>query len=185
MRNPLLVLFGAAFYCSLSAVPADAQFWQDSYFHSRHHHPHHHKLKHHGQHHAKKARHHKRRAPPPPPIVVAHVDISSQSMSVDVNGWSYAHWPVSTARAGYSTPQGKFRVQRLARVYYSKKYDNSPMPYSVFFLGGNAVHGTYHIRQLGRPASHGCVRLAPDDAAAFYELVEKYGAKRSQIIVTD
>ncbi len=136
--------------------------------------------------HHQKAKHKKHiRKPAPPPIVVANVDISSQTMHVEVNGWSYGNWWVSTARAGYSTPHGSFRVQRLARVYYSKKYDNSPMPYSVFFYGGNAIHGTTHIGSLGRPASHGCVRLAPSNAAALFALVEEYGASRTKITITD
>jgi lipoprotein-anchoring transpeptidase ErfK/SrfK len=128
---------------------------------------------------------HIRRPPPPPPIVVANIDVSSQSMSVNVNGWPTGYWAVSTARPGYHTPRGSFRVQRMARVYFSKKYDNSPMPNSVFFSGGIAIHGSYHIRQLGTPASHGCVRLAPENAARLYELVEEYGAARTRITVTD
>lgn len=141
----------------------------------RHYHHHHHKVK------AK--RHH--RKPAPPPIVVARVDISSQTMHVEVHGWTYGNWRVSTARAGYSTPRGAFRVQRLARVYYSKKYDNAPMPYSVFFYGGNAIHGTGHVNALGRPASHGCVRLAPENAEALFELVQEYGASRSRVIIAE
>src|SRR5262245_47768516 len=91
--------------------------------------------------------------------VVAKIDLSSQRMYVTVNGVAKYTWPVSTARAGYRTPTGSFRPQRLERMWYSSKYENSPMPHSVFFLGGYAVHGTGAIGSLGRPASHGCVRL--------------------------
>ena len=76
-----------------------------------------------------------------------------------------AYWKVSTARSGYYTPRGTFGVTRTAKVYYSRKYDNSPMPNSVFFHGGYAIHGTGYIKNLGRPASHGCVRLHPQNAA--------------------
>lgn len=117
--------------------------------------------------------------------VVAHIDISSQTLTLEVNGWPEGRWAISSARAGYHTPRGSYGVTRTARVYYSKKYDNAPMPNSVFFHGGYAVHGTYHIANLGRPASHGCVRLAPANAAAFYNLVQKYGASRTRVIVTD
>jgi lipoprotein-anchoring transpeptidase ErfK/SrfK len=127
----------------------------------------------------------RRRPPPPPPVVVAQINVSSQTMSVNVDGWPEGYWQVSTASGKYHTPRGSFRVQRMARVYYSKKYDNSPMPNSVFFSGGIAIHGTYHVRQLGLPVSHGCVRLDPYNAARFYELVEEYGASRTRIIVTD
>jgi lipoprotein-anchoring transpeptidase ErfK/SrfK len=127
----------------------------------------------------------RKRAPSPPPIVEVGIDISSQSMNVWVDGWPYGFWKVSTARDGYYTPRGRYRVQRTAAVYYSKKYDNAPMPNSVFFKGGYAIHGTEHIGSLGRPASHGCVRLAPANAARLYALVQRYGASRTQITLTD
>jgi lipoprotein-anchoring transpeptidase ErfK/SrfK len=121
----------------------------------------------------------------PPPAVTAVIDVSSQSMSVKVNGWYYGSWRVSTARQGYHTPRGKFRAQRTARVYYSKKYDNAPMPNSVFFHHGYAIHATNYVRKLGRPASHGCVRLSPGDAADFYELVQEYGLRSTRITIVD
>jgi lipoprotein-anchoring transpeptidase ErfK/SrfK len=127
----------------------------------------------------------RKRAPAPPPIVEVGIDISSQSMNVWVDGWPYGFWKVSTARDGYYTPRGRYRVQRTAAVYYSKKYDNAPMPHSVFFKGGYAIHGTTQVRALGRPASHGCVRLAPANAARLYALVKRYGAARTQITLTD
>jgi lipoprotein-anchoring transpeptidase ErfK/SrfK len=120
-----------------------------------------------------------------PPAVRVYVDIGSQTMSVNVNGFPYGYWRVSTARSGYHTPRGSYRVTRTAKVYFSKKYDNSPMPNSVFFYGGYAIHGTYHIGALGRPASHGCVRLHPRNAATLYSLVQRYGAGRTQITLTD
>ncbi len=119
------------------------------------------------------------------PAVNVVIDISSQSMSVKVNGWPHGRWKVSTARPGYHTPRGTFRVQRTAKVYYSRKYDNSPMPNSVFFKGGYAIHGSYYVRSLGRPASHGCVRLLPAHAAQLYNLVQKYGAKSTRITIVD
>ena len=119
------------------------------------------------------------------PAVNVVIDISSQSMSVKVNGWHYGHWKVSTARSGYHTPRGSFRVQRTAKVYYSRKYDNSPMPNSVFFKGGYAIHGSYYVRSLGRPASHGCVRLHPSHAARLYDLVQKYGSRSTRISIVN
>ncbi len=113
------------------------------------------------------------------------IDISSQSMAVRVNGWHWASWKVSTARSGYYTPRGNFGVQRTARVYYSRKYDNAPMPNSVFFHGGYAIHGSNHIRSLGRPASHGCVRLHPSNAAQLYSLVQQYGPRGVRITIVN
>jgi lipoprotein-anchoring transpeptidase ErfK/SrfK len=120
---------------------------------------------------------------PKAPVQI-HIDISSQRMSVEVNGFPYARWKVSTARRGYHTPRGSFGVTRMAKVYYSRKYDNSPMPNSVFFHGGYAIHGSYYVKSLGRPASHGCVRLAPQNAATLYALVQRHG-KRARIVLTD
>lgn len=117
------------------------------------------------------------------PVVEAVIDVSSQTMSVTINGTAYASWRVSTGRKGYYTPHGSFRVSRMAAVYYSKKYDSSPMPHSVFFSGGNAIHGTTHTGSLGRPASHGCVRLAPGNAATLFNLIREYGAGRTRITV--
>ena len=113
--------------------------------------------------------------------VVAQIDLSSQRMYVTVNGWPYGMWKVSTARRGYRTPVGTWRPKWLAKMHYSKKYNNSPMPNSIFFLGGYAIHGTNATRSLGRPASHGCVRLHPRHAATLFALVKQHG-KRNTII---
>ncbi len=125
-----------------------------------------------------------RKRPRTPAPVQVHIDISSQRMSVRVNGFPYAHWKVSTARRGYYTPRGSFGVTRMAKVYYSRKYDNSPMPNSVFFHGGYAIHGSYYVKSLGRPASHGCVRLHPQNAAALYALIQRHG-RRARITLTN
>ncbi|HKH33922.1 MAG TPA: L,D-transpeptidase [Beijerinckiaceae bacterium] len=115
--------------------------------------------------------------------VTVRIDNSSQRMRVYVDGGLAYAWPVSTARRGYRTPPGHYRVQRMERMWHSRKYDMSPMPYSLFFRGGYAIHGTYSIRQLGRPASHGCVRLHPGNAHALFSLVRSYGGAR--VVVTD
>ncbi len=123
-------------------------------------------------------------APASAATVVARIDISTQRMTVLIDGVPRYNWAVSTARRGYVTPVGSFRPFRLEKVYYSKKYDNAPMPNAVFFRGGYAVHGTYSVGSLGRPASHGCVRLAPGNAATLFSLVSQYGPGNSRIIVT-
>ncbi|HZP18943.1 MAG TPA: L,D-transpeptidase [Bauldia sp.] len=115
---------------------------------------------------------------------MAKVDLSTQRMTVSVDGVTRYVWAVSTARRGYVTPVGSFRAQRMERIWYSSKYDNAPMPNSVFFLGGYAIHGTNAVWSLGRPASHGCIRLAPGNAALFYSLVRAHGMGASRIIVS-
>lgn len=107
-----------------------------------------------------------------------HINLSTQTMHVESSSGSYT-WPVSTARAGYSTPRGYFAPTGLQRMHYSKKYHNSPMPHSIFFRGGYAIHGTYSTGMLGRPASHGCVRLSPGNAAALYNMVQNEGGSIS------
>ena len=113
--------------------------------------------------------------------VVVHIDRSSQRMSVSVDGVPRYSWPVSTGRYGYGTPGGTFQPQLMARSWFSKKYYNSPMPYSIFFYGGFAIHGSYDIAHLGGPASHGCVRLHPQHAAALFSLVSHNGPRNTRI----
>lgn len=107
-----------------------------------------------------------------------HIDLSTQRMHVESSSGSYT-WPVSTARAGYSTPRGSYAPTGLQRMHYSKKYHMSPMPYSIFFRGGYAIHGTGAVGSLGRPASHGCVRLHPGNAKRLYEMVQAEGGSIS------
>jgi|SRR5215831_7863171 len=116
--------------------------------------------------------------------VVVRIDKSTQHMTVSVDGSPRYDFAVSTGRAGYGTPSGTYHPQRLARSWFSKKYYNSPMPHSIFFHGGFAIHGSYEISRLGGPASHGCVRLHPSNAATLYALVQKEGASNTTIVVT-
>ena len=111
------------------------------------------------------------------------VNKSRQSMDIFLNGKHLYRWRVSTARRGYYTPVGRYRPDTLERMHYSRKYHNSPMPYSVFFKGGYAIHGTYSIRHLGRPASHGCIRLHPKNAKKLYYMIKKYGKRATKISI--
>lgn len=111
------------------------------------------------------------------------IDLSEQHMRVAVDGATKYSFDVSTGRKGYATPKGSYGVQRMYEEYYSRKYDWSPMPYSIFFSGGYAIHGTYEIKRLGRVASHGCVRLAPENARRLYNLVLRHGSENVSIRV--
>ena len=115
--------------------------------------------------------------------VVATIDISSQTMIVKRNGRVVHRWPVSTGRKPYRTPVGRYRPTRMHVYWESRKYYNSPMPHSIFFRGGYAIHGTTEVRYLGRPASHGCVRLHPANAAELFRLVKSYGPSRTRISI--
>ncbi len=116
--------------------------------------------------------------------VEVRIDISEQRMSVYQNGFPRHTWAVSTGRRGYITPTGNYRPTRMTKMHYSRKYDNSPMPHSIFFRGGYAIHGTGDLKRLGSPASHGCIRLHPDNARALYNLVTSVGAKNARISIT-
>jgi lipoprotein-anchoring transpeptidase ErfK/SrfK len=116
--------------------------------------------------------------------VEARIDLSEQRMQVFQNGFLRYTWPVSTARRGYVTPTGNYRPTRMHKMWYSRKYDNSPMPHSIFFRGGYAIHGTGEVKRLGSPASHGCVRLHPDNARELYNMVSGVGAKNARITIT-
>jgi len=115
--------------------------------------------------------------------VVARINNATQRMTVLVDGRPTYSWPVSTARKGYQTPAGHYRVQRMERMWHSRKYHMSPMPHAMFFRGGYAIHGTYSVGQLGRRASHGCVRLSPRNAAMLFALARQRGG--ASVIVTN
>jgi lipoprotein-anchoring transpeptidase ErfK/SrfK len=117
--------------------------------------------------------------------IVARIDISEQTMTVSKYGRVIYHWKVSTARKGYVTPRGTYRPTRLHTMWYSRKYDMSPMPHSIFFHGGYAIHGTPYVGNLGRPASHGCVRLHPDNARKLFSMVKSAGPGNVRIVVTN
>lgn len=107
-------------------------------------------------------------------VVDITVDISAQEMFVQTPEGQVL-WPVSTGKPGYDTPTGEYAVQRMEADHYSRKYDNAPMPHSIFFKDGYAIHGTWDTQHLGLPASRGCVRLDPVSARLLFRTVEYYG----------
>lgn len=112
------------------------------------------------------------------------VDKSAQIMIVETPTDQY-EWPVSTGRKGYNTPTGTFQPYLLKPMHYSSKYENAPMPNSIFFHGGYAIHATNAVNSLGRPASHGCIRLSPRDAKWLYQLVKDYGKENTYIEIVE
>lgn len=116
--------------------------------------------------------------------VLVNISKSSQRMSVLVDGTTRYNWKVSTGARNYTTPSGVYAPQWMARRWFSKKYHNAPMPHSIFFYEGYAIHGTTEVSRLGRIASHGCVRLHPDNAAKLFELVQKQMAS-TRVVVSD
>ncbi len=115
--------------------------------------------------------------------VLVRVDRASQTMQVSADGAYLYTWRVSTGRPGYGTPAGVFHPQWMAARWFSRVYYNAPMPHAIFFHGGFAIHGSYDIARLGGPASHGCIRLHPNDAAVLYSLIQIEGMRNATIIV--
>ncbi|MDF1599149.1 L,D-transpeptidase [Mesorhizobium sp. YIM 152430] len=115
--------------------------------------------------------------------LVAKVSLATQTMTVTHNGKVLYRWPVSTARKGKITPTGQWSAKWLSKNHRSSRYENAPMPYAIFYNGHYAVHGTYQVNRLGRPASAGCVRLHPDHAARLFALTQRVGLKQTRIVV--
>lgn len=117
--------------------------------------------------------------------VLIAVDKTRQRMTVSVDGQPRYSWPVSTGAIDYSTPAGTFTPSRLARVHFSREWDDAPMPYSIFFTeAGHAIHGSHATGRLGTPASHGCVRLAPGNARILFDLVQAEGLGSTRVEIT-
>jgi lipoprotein-anchoring transpeptidase ErfK/SrfK len=116
--------------------------------------------------------------------VQVRISLSGQRMNVNVDGAPYASWAISTGRQGYGTPAGNYRPQSMHKMHYSRRYNMTPMPHSIFFYHGFAIHGTSEVRNLGRPASHGCIRLSPQNARALFGLVGRYGMRNTSITIT-
>lgn len=106
----------------------------------------------------------------------------SQKMTVKVDGDTEYVWPVSTGAAGYETPGGTYKPFRMEAEHFSKEWDDAPMPHSIFFTSrGHAIHGSFYVKSLGRRASHGCVRLSPDNAKILFGLVRENGMSNTTV----
>lgn len=114
--------------------------------------------------------------------IVVRVDKSAQRMTVSVDGVPTHNFVVSTGLGG-GPPNGSYKPQRLERTWHSRLYNMAPMPYSIFFHGHYAIHGTNQVKRLGRRASKGCVRLHPRDAAILFNLVRKRGMAKTRIVI--
>ena len=118
------------------------------------------------------------------PKVQVEINRGAQKMNVYVGGKLKHTWAVSTGRKGFKTPKGAYQPTWMTKMWHSKQWHNAPMPNSIFFKEGYAIHGTTETRNLGNPASHGCVRLAPKNAAKLFTLVKTHGEKKTRIVVS-
>ena len=116
--------------------------------------------------------------------VLINIDKATQKMAVFLDDVQLYEWPVSTGLSGYTTPSGTYTARSMNEIWYSRQWDDAPMPHAVFFTkDGHAIHGTHEVKRLGKPASHGCVRLSPQNAATLYALVAKTGLKNTQVLL--
>ena len=119
-----------------------------------------------------------------PSEILVVIDKSTQEMKVFVDNVERYTWKVSTGLPGFETPSGTYRARSLHRIWYSKQWDDAPMPHAIFFTKkGHAIHGTGETKKLGRLASHGCVRLAPENARTLFALIKEKGLKDTQIVL--
>jgi len=117
--------------------------------------------------------------------ILVNIDKSSQRMTVSVDGAARYSWPISTGRPGYDTPNGTFKANRMDADHLSQEWDNAPMPHTIFFdMHGHAIHGFFDVKHLGQPVSHGCVRLAPANAATLFALVQSQGMSQTTVVVS-
>src|SRR5271166_5953958 len=117
--------------------------------------------------------------------VLVNIDKTNQKMTVFLDGVEAYEWPVSTGREGYSTPSGTYTATSMNEIWYSKQWDNAPMSHSIFFMkDGHAIHGSLDVKNLGKPVSHGCVRISPKNAATLYTLVKENSLENTQVVVT-
>ena len=126
--------------------------------------------------------------------VWAQVSKSKQKLYLYVDGVLEATWSVSTGTKGHTTPNfDKHPNGRIYDSYTSTKYPGGDykglgnMPYAVFISGGFAIHGTDtgNWKRLGTPASHGCIRIHPENALYFNRLVRSRGINDVWITVQD
>lgn len=113
------------------------------------------------------------------------INKATQQMTVAVDGMTRYVWPVSTGIAGYDTPSGAFKPFRMEADHFSREWDDAPMPHSIFFTQqGHAIHGSNHVKAIGTPASHGCVRLEPRNAAILFALVQQEKMANTRVVLT-
>ncbi len=84
--------------------------------------------------------------------ILVVIDKSTQEMKVFVDNVERYTWKVSTGLPGYETPSGTYPARSMHKIWYSKQWDDAPMPHAIFFTKkGHAIHGTDETKKLGRP----------------------------------
>ncbi|MGV9700373.1 L,D-transpeptidase family protein [Streptomyces sp. NPDC003470] len=91
---------------------------------------------------------------------------SSRTLRWMVDGRTVSTMAVRFGSQYTPTREGVFHVYWKSRHHWSTLY-RSPMPYAMFFSGGQAVHYSYDFAARGYAgASHGCVNVRDEGAIA-------------------
>ena len=103
------------------------------------------------------------------------VDLSQQRLYAHQDGNVVFTTLISSGRAPYRTPIGRFRVWAKVRrqTMSGPGYRLPNVQWVMYFAGENAIHGTYWHNNFGRPMSHGCVNATNSAARWLYNWAPK------------
>ncbi len=95
------------------------------------------------------------------------VDKTSRTVRWVVDGVVKATFDARFGAAATPTREGAFTIRSKSRDHVSSLY-GSPMPFAMFFSGGQAVHYSSDFASVGyNGASHGCVNIRDREGVAW------------------
>ena len=110
------------------------------------------------------------------------IDLSEQKLQLKIDDYVVREFPISSGKAGTPTPTGNFRVMLKNEVRIAHESPHYIMPkFQMFTAMGAGLHAlpslgndggvfwTEARNHMGRPVSHGCVRMLPEDADFAFE----------------
>jgi lipoprotein-anchoring transpeptidase ErfK/SrfK len=102
------------------------------------------------------------------------VDLTQQRLTAYQGNTPVFEATVSTGLPNTPTVVGQFRIywKLTAADMTGPGYYLPDVPYTMYFHGGYALHGTYWHSNFGQPMSHGCVNLRTEDAEWLFDWVD-------------
>jgi hypothetical protein len=113
------------------------------------------------------------------------VSITNQQINCFENGALVFSTYTSSGGDGFDTPKGDWSVvyKQPSRHMYDDPenalagdpnyFDLPGVPFNIFFTTmGHAIHGTFWHGDYGRPRSHGCLNVTPENARWIFRWVE-------------
>ncbi len=103
------------------------------------------------------------------------VDLSEQRLYAHLGQETVFTAVISSGTRYYPTVTGRFKIYAKYRAVRMRGpgYDLANVPWTMYFYGGYAIHGTYWHNNFGRPMSHGCVNMRIPEAAWLYDWAPK------------